>query len=37
MDPIASIHPEKDTSLAFMLEAQQRGWEIVYMEMAIFF
>ncbi len=37
MDPIASIHPEKDTSLAFMLEAQQRGWEIVYMEMADLF
>lgn len=37
MDPIASIHPEKDTSLAFMLEAQDRGWEIVYMEMADLF
>lgn len=37
MDPIASIHPEKDTSLAFMLEAQLRGWEIVYMEMADLF
>lgn len=37
MDPIASIHPEKDTSLAFMLEAQQRGWEIAYMEMADLF
>ena len=37
MDPIASIHPEKDTSLAFMLEAQLRGWKIVYMEMADLF
>lgn len=33
MDPIRSIHPEKDTSLAFMLEAQKRGWEIFCMEM----
>lgn len=37
MDPIASIHPEKDTSLAFMLEAQLRGWKTVYMEMADLF
>lgn len=37
MDPIHSIHPEKDTSLAFMLEAQQRGWEIAYIEMADMF
>lgn len=37
MDPIHSIHPEKDTSLAFMLEAQKRGWEIAYMEMADLF
>lgn len=37
MDPIASIHPEKDTSLAFMLEAQLRGWKMVYMEMADLF
>ncbi|MBS1737325.1 MAG: glutathione synthase [Bacteroidetes bacterium] len=37
MDPISSIHPEKDTSLAFMLEAQQRGWQINYMEMADLF
>lgn len=37
MDPIQSIHPEKDTSLAFMLEAQKRGWEVVYIEMADLF
>jgi len=37
MDPIHSIHPEKDTSLAFMLEAQKRGWEIAYMEIADLF
>lgn len=34
MDPIHTIHPEKDTSLAFMLEAQSRGWQVSYMEMA---
>lgn len=33
MDPIESINPKKDTSLALMLEAQSRGWELVYMEM----
>jgi glutathione synthase len=31
MDPIESINPKKDTTLAFMLEAQSRGWEIVYL------
>jgi glutathione synthase len=34
MDPIGFINPKKDTTLAFMLEAQQRGWQIVCMEMA---
>lgn len=34
MDPISTIHPEKDTSLAFMLEAQSRGWQVEYLEMA---
>jgi glutathione synthase len=33
MDPIESINPKKDTSLALMLEAQARGWELVYLEM----
>ena len=28
MDPIESITPHKDSSLAMLLEAQQRGWEI---------
>jgi glutathione synthase len=28
MDPIASIKPHKDSSLAMMLEAQSRGWEV---------
>ena len=31
MDPIHSISPQKDTSLALMLEAQARGWEIYYL------
>lgn len=33
MDPIESINPKKDTSLALMLEAQSRGWKIEYLEM----
>ena len=32
MDPIGSIKPAKDTTLAMMLAAQQRGWEILYAE-----
>ncbi|MDH5378886.1 MAG: glutathione synthase, partial [Gammaproteobacteria bacterium] len=32
MDPIQSIKPYKDTSFAMMLEAQQRGWELLYLE-----
>ncbi len=31
MDPIAAIHPEKDTSLAMLLEAQRRGYQLLYM------
>lgn len=34
MDPIANITPYKDTSFAMMLEAQRRGCQIVYFEMA---
>lgn len=34
MDPIASINIKKDSSFAMLLEAQQRGYEIHYMEMA---
>jgi glutathione synthase len=30
MDPIESIKPWKDSSLAMMLEAQARGWQIYY-------
>lgn len=32
MDPIASIHVEKDSTLAMLLEAQARGWQIHYFE-----
>jgi glutathione synthase len=34
MDPIASITPAKDSTLAMMLEAQARGWDISYFEQA---
>ena len=33
MDPIAKIKPAKDTSLAMLLEAQARGYQIHYVEM----
>ena len=33
MDPIDSITPAKDSSLAMLLEAQQRGWKISYFEL----
>jgi glutathione synthase len=32
MDPIASINYKKDTSLAMLVAAQQRGWALNYME-----
>lgn len=32
MDPIESIKVEKDTSLAMMLAAQRRGWELYYFQ-----
>lgn len=32
MDPIDSIKPCKDSSLAMLLAAQKRGWELYYME-----
>ena len=32
MDPIDSIKPAKDTTLAMLLAAQQRGWELWYAE-----
>ncbi|WP_075182247.1 glutathione synthase [Pantoea sp. 1.19] len=33
MDPISSINIKKDTSFAFLLEAQRRGYALHYMEM----
>ena len=33
MDPIGSIKPWKDSSLAMLLEAQTRGWQIYYFEL----
>jgi len=32
MDPIESIHVYKDSTLAMLLSAQARGWELYYME-----
>ncbi len=37
MDPIGSIKPAKDSTLAMLLEAQRRGWHITYLEMADLF
>jgi len=34
MDPIAAISFYKDTSLALLLAAQERGWDLYYMEQA---
>src|SRR5690606_20690965 len=31
MDPIESINPKKDSTLAMLLAAQQRGWDLLYM------
>jgi glutathione synthase len=31
MDPIETIQPKKDSTLAMMLAAQRRGWRIVYL------
>ncbi len=33
MDPIASINPKKDSTLAMLLAAQRRGWDLLYMEL----
>ena len=32
MDPIAAINYQKDSSLAMLWAAQDRGWELFYME-----
>jgi len=34
MDPIGSIKPAKDSTLAMLLAAQHRGWSLAYMEQA---
>jgi len=34
MDPIAQINIKKDSSFAMLLQAQERGYELHYMEMA---
>jgi glutathione synthase len=34
MDPIAAIKPYKDTTFAMLLEAQRRGYELRYLELA---
>ncbi len=34
MDPISAINIKKDTSFAMLLEAQRRGYELYYIEMA---
>jgi glutathione synthase len=34
MDPIESIHFKKDSTLAMLLAARARGWELYYMEQA---
>ncbi len=33
MDPIGSIKPAKDSTLAMLLAAQARGWEVLYLEL----
>ena len=37
MDPIESITVKKDTTLAMMLAAQHRGWDLRYMQMGDLF
>ena len=34
MDPIESIKPWKDSSLAMLLEAQARGWQVFYFQLS---
>ena len=34
MDPIESIVVKKDTTLAMLLAAQAKGWELHYMQQA---
>src|SRR5580700_3090503 len=32
MDPVGSIHPQKDTTLGLLLEAQRRNFSLYYLE-----
>ena len=32
MDPIETIQPQKDTTLAILLAAQRSGWKLVYFQ-----
>ena len=34
MDPIAGINIKKDSTFAMLMAAQQRGWQLFYMELA---
>ena len=34
MDPIAAISPQKDSTLAMLLEGARRGWALEYMELS---
>ena len=34
MDPIESINPAKDSTLAILLAAQASGWELYYAELS---
>ena len=37
MDPIEDIKPQKDSTLAMLVEAQRRGWELHYAELSDLF
>lgn len=37
MDPLDTIHPEKDTTLALLAEADRRGFALYYMELGALF
>ncbi|HXH54489.1 MAG TPA: glutathione synthase [Gammaproteobacteria bacterium] len=37
MDPLETIHPEKDTTLALLAEADRRGFALYYMELNALF
>jgi len=37
MDPMTTINPKKDSTLAMLLEVQHRGWQLNYMEQSDLF